>query len=67
MEFKCFWKSRFWIFETFEDFRNRAFWSFCSKYGFKSKSYLNQILKPRIFFPKRESNDFGKAWTEFWF
>jgi hypothetical protein len=35
-----------------EDFRNRAFRSFYSKYGFESKSSLNLILKPWIFFQK---------------
>jgi hypothetical protein len=37
--------------------RNKAFWSFFSKYGFESKSNLNQILRPRIS-SKMESNDF---------
>jgi hypothetical protein len=47
-------------------FRNKAFWSFFSKYGFELKSNLNRILKPRIS-SKMESNVFQKALMEFWF
>jgi hypothetical protein len=39
-----------------EDFRNKAFQSSFSKYGFESKSNLNWILEPRIFSKN------GKQW-----